>query len=194
MADGTAERACYCVTWRTARRSVPATLGPATLVEKEDRRWCVAVVVAFPFAADFSQPVHAELEAIAQAVENFARRAIFGAGFDLTGDQIGSLSLMSIVNQMVRLLGRLAVLQRFRIESCPEQRKVADVPMDVSSCIADALLGFGHHVRDLIERSTFSVSHAEDGFMSDKSNQQVADVINDGRIDDSQACVESLLG
>src|SRR5690606_8384456 len=81
----------------------------------------------------------------------------------------------------------------FWIHTGPEERKVANVSVDFSPRIANAMFGLHHHFGHFIDGATIESPHAIDAVAFDEANQQVRDVIDQWRINNTQLRFKSLL-
>src|SRR5258708_5117223 len=82
-----------------------------------------------PFLSDLIQTVCAQLEFLAQTAKNarLARKRFF---FKLARDEIGSFALVAIVDEEILPVGGPSLFEHFREDAGPEEREIADVPVD----------------------------------------------------------------
>ena len=68
------------------------------------------------------------------------------------------------------------------------------MPMDFPLRFSQACLGFGQHVGHLVQPASGQITHAIDGIAVYKTNQQIADVLQQRRIGNSQPGLKRRFG
>lgn len=145
----------------------------------------------FPFGANASQADAAEFELFAQAMQD---GGLLVEGFFLegAGDEVGAFSFLAVVDQGVAGSGALQMGEGFGEDAGPEESEIADVAEDFTTGFGFPFLGFDEHLGHFAERAAAGVSQAIDGFHAGEPHEQIREIIDERRIDDSQVHLERL--
>ena len=96
------------------------------------RMSCVAWTAALPFAPHLVQAIRAKLELIAKSAQH-GRFIAVRSVLKRAGNVVGPFPLLAVVDEMILLQHRADPVQGLRINAGPEQREVADVPVDFAA-------------------------------------------------------------
>lgn len=142
-----------------------------------NQQWTIIVTAAFPFTTNFAQAVSAHLKLFAELVEKIAGGAMF-VPFNLSRDRIRAFALFAVIEKPVSRLMGANTTECFGIHAGPEQRDVADVSVHVPFGETDSLLGFTKHLEDFRRGSAIGTTDLVDSIQANKTEQHVADIIN----------------
>ncbi len=140
---------------------------------------------ALPLAADLVESVGAQLELLAQAPQDggfvFVGRLLKGAG-----DIIGAFALRAVIDEVVLRQEGAETVERFGIDAGPEQREIADVPVDLAARAAFGWHGLGldHHLGDFLQPSAPRTGQPVDGVHVDEARKQGGEIVGQAGVGD----------
>lgn len=144
--------------------------------------------------ADEAEAVDAVFEFVAEFGKDLAGRFEVG-GAEVRGDQVGSLALVEVIDQVVLGLSAMDAAEVFRIDAGPEEREIADVAMvfalaDIGRRVFGELRG-AEHVGNVLDAATAAVDEHVDAFDVDEIREQVGQVIEQTHAGDADAFLEA---